>query len=245
MQSSSLTPRPLQVMQPSPGPPGGHWGSNPGPLALSNHDPHGLRCPRSPSPRLKTMGGRVSSRVLSNYRSAGGINYGPRNPPITLSAPCHHPRLPLERCVWRSCQVWGCPAPKLPPDNRLVISEILFQRILPPTTCHLLSATVPTAGVSASGPRLGGEGHGFPLGEVFLETQPSQDQSTQQEPTKCTLPLHPNAAPPSPPPREAAVPIGFCTVAKGHTAVCGEAGSEERAQESGSIRFKSPPRFGS
>lgn len=45
------------------------------------------------------------------------------------------------------------------------------------------------------------------------------------------------------PPGEAAVPIGFCTMAKGHTAVPSATGLEERAQESGSTGFESPPPF--
>lgn len=58
--------------------------------------------------------------------ATGGINYGHRKPKITLCASWHYPHLPLDKCVWRFCQVSGCPAPQPPPDNRLAISEILF-----------------------------------------------------------------------------------------------------------------------
>lgn len=109
---------------------GGRCDSNPSLLVLSAHDPPGPWCPRTPSPRTTTHEEGERPVLLPGFPlitgETGGINYGQGKPKIPLCAPCHYPHLPLNKCVWRFCEVLGCPAPQPPPENRLAISEILF-----------------------------------------------------------------------------------------------------------------------
>lgn len=118
------------------------------------------------------------SLVIGDTR---GINYGHRKPKITLYTPCHHPHLPSEKCLWRFCQASGCPALQPPPDNRLAISKI-FQRILPPTAYHLLSATLSTPTASVVPPSLAGQWRGLTPRKLSFPSSPGHTVSTHSPP---------------------------------------------------------------
>lgn len=121
------------------------------PLALSILDPHGPM-PTYPLPGLPPTGGaRASSRVPSDYRRGGGINYGHSKPQITVRT------LPLPRLPLNVPGGWAKSGAALLPSP-----EVLFQtRSLPHLPPALPTLPAPTA---CSASCLGWEGEGTAAG---------------------------------------------------------------------------------